>query len=304
MSTEGNEQTREPCDCTPESVEGLDCIAKRFARQSEVAGANFPRLAGYKVQFDTARDDYQKARDAVAADLAAITKKLAELKKDVECKLPDEKESCVKKALHKVKREIRECSEQNGCCAGPCEFPPAPSEPTVESLAGLIAKYSRDVAVSEKCFTDLVKEKTEIGTRVAAIKAEVDAIAAAVTADSSSKDWARLYARVLIAEWRMLPRQLWLGYATVNDYVDCLCQALDCAGQGWERIVELEGAKAELECREDAARAACERKKKDILGEVMKEYVKCCPAPPSASDDDNGEDDEDYDRGKQNSYSV
>ena len=311
MTTQDGTQTTEPCaDCTPESVEGLDCIAKRFAKQSEVAGQHFPRLADFKVQFDTARKDYQDARDAVAADLESLTKKLAELEKDVECKLADDKEHCVKKSLRKVKYEIKECSGQTGCCAGPCEFPSASSAPSVEELAGLIAKYTRDVAISEKCFGDLIKEKTEIGTRVTALKTEVDAIAAEVAADKAGKDWARLYARVLIAKWRLSGDQLWLGHS-VNSYVDCLCQALDCAGKGWERIVELEGAKAELECRENAAREACKAKKDNILGEVMKEYDKCCPPAGSDSngngdgdDDDDEDDDPDCDCGKHGASSA
>jgi hypothetical protein len=294
MSTESTAQTSEPSAECGTSVEGLACVAKRFEKQSEVAKESFEKLAEYKAKFDTARADYQKARDDVAADVEAAREKLAELIKDIECKLDDTKEQCVKDALHTVKCQIKDCRRPAGCCAGPCDFTGVSPTESLEDLAARIVKYRADVAESEKCFDTLIAHISAIPTWVEALKGEVDAIAAQLTAEAPRKEWDRLYARALIAAWKLQDAQLWKGYPTVNAFIDCLCKALECAAKGWEKIVELEGAKAERDCKKDADEKACERKQADMLGEVMKEYVKSCPQP---APDPNGEDGDESDCG-------
>jgi hypothetical protein len=274
-----------PCgDCDLGAIEDLACSAKRFQKQADVAKESLEKIPGYQTQFGTARSDYQAARDAVQADVAAAKKQLEDVLGQLKCRLDDDKEHCLEEALDKVIAAIRECAGVPGCCAGPCEFDADPGDDTAAALSGRIEQYRRDVKKSMDCFETLIAEQTELKTRATKIKADVAAIATDLAADVPGKDWARLYARALVAQWQLRPAQLWKGFPTVNDYVDCLCTALTCALKGWEAIAILEGIKAEMDCKAEAAAAACVKKQQDIVGEVMREYVCCCPP-----DDDNGD---------------
>jgi hypothetical protein len=286
--TSGGQTNGGPCaDCDLHAIEDLACSAKRFAQQAAVATESSARLTGYQASFATARADYQAARDAVQADLSATKRKLHDVIEDLECKLDDRDEECVKDAIDKVVAAIRECSGEPGCCVGDGDFEGPGDDETATQLAGRIDEYRREVAAAEKCFTDLIAETTAIAGRVADLKAEVDAIAGETHSESEDKDWVRLYARALIVRWKLRWRQLWKGFQTVNDYMDCLCKALQRALAGWEVIALLEGRKAELDCQDEAAAAACAKKWSDMIGEVMAEYVRCCP-PEDNDDDDCG----------------
>ncbi|WP_406185693.1 hypothetical protein [Streptomyces sp. NBC_01006] len=89
--------------------------------------------------------------------------------------------------------------------------------------------------------------------------------------------------------------EAWRGFAGVCEFVDCLCKALLCVLKGWQAIAVLEGARAELLCKEETRKAACERKRKETVEEVMAEYTRLCP-PCTAHPDGAEEEDPDEDR--------
>lgn len=278
MNAEATPSTDEPCvDCDLRAVGDLACSAKRFQKQADVANASLEQMTAFTTRFETAREDYQKARDAAQADVTAAKVQLDDILGQLRCRLDDDREQCLEEALKRVIASIRACTPTSGCCAGPCEFDATPGDDTAAKLSGRIEGYIRDVKKSTDCFESLIAEQTDLPARATKIRADIAAIATDLAADTPAKNYARLYARALVAEWQLKPGQLWKGFATVNDYFDCLCTSLTCALKGWEAVAVLEGIKAEMDCKADAATAACLKKQKDIIGEVMSEYVKCCP---------------------------
>ncbi|MBA2300996.1 MAG: hypothetical protein H0W08_00015, partial [Acidobacteria bacterium] len=280
----------QPCtDCDLGAIEDLACSAKRFQKQADVANGSLAALTEARAKFATARADYQAARDIAQANVRTAKTQLADVLETLRCKIDDSDEDCVKRAFQNVVVAIRACAKEPGCCAGPGDFDPTwDSDEPLSALVGRIEQYRSDVAVSTDCFAALVKEQTDLPARAAAIKTEVAAIATGLAADSPDKDLVRLFARALVARWQLKQRQVWLGYATVNDYVDCMCTSITNAMKGWEAIAILEGIRAELDCKAAAAAAACEKKQQDIVAEVMAEYVRCCP--PDDSDNGSQED--------------
>jgi hypothetical protein len=292
MDTNNPPPPDESCGgCDLGAIEDLSCNVKRFQRQAEVAAESLTILTDARAKFGTARADYQAARDATQADVRDAKTQLDETVETLECKIDDSDEECVRRALDKVITAIRECAGEPGCCAGPDDFDSAwecDQEP-LSALAGRIDQYRKDVAVSTDCFAALIKEQADLPARAASIKAEVASIAADLCADGNAKDLVRLYVRALVAKWQLKPKQLWKGYNTVNDYVDCLCTSLTNAMHGWEAIAILEGIRAECECKATGKAAACEKKQGDIVAEVLAEYIRCCP--PDDPGGSNGDDD-------------
>ena len=283
MNADAPPSNGDPCsDCDLERIEELACSAKRFQKQADVSKESLEQVTGFKTKFGTARNDYQKARDAAQADVTAARTQLEDVLGQLRCRLDDDKEECLDDALDTVVDAIRKCAGTPGCCVGTCDFDPEPGSDNAATLAGRIEQYRREVKKASDCFASLIAEQAEVPKRAKSLKDAVAAIAAEVAADNPAKDWARLYARALVAAWQLKPAQLWKGLPTVNAYVDCLCAALTCALKGWEAIAKLEGVKAELDCKEDAKKDACEKKQQNIIDEVMREYV--CKCPPDEDD--------------------
>jgi hypothetical protein len=298
MTTEAPESTRGSCaDCDPRDIDTAACAVQGIEKQAGVLAETdgFPKLLEYRAQFDSARGVYRTARDDAAADIAAMKKKLDDAIAELRCKLKKHYRRCVKDAFCKVKEELRECAgDPKDCCFDNIEFEGCQEGDDIASLAGRITIYRANVTRTHECIKELLDEPTAISTRVAALKAEVDAIAAGVDSADDVPAQVALYARALIARWELKPVQLWHGYVTVNSYMDCLCGALEHALRGWKVIAELEGCKAEKECIKAGVDAACKKKRDDMIGEVLREYTNCCPPD---SEPDNGDDDDDDDCG-------
>jgi hypothetical protein len=286
----------DPCgcggDCDPGAIDDLACSAKRYEKQAEIIKASLEKVTKYRDDYATARTRYQEARDAAAADVAAVSDQLADVLKAVRCQLKDHQQECLDDGLDKVVACIRSCAGDTGCCVGTCTFDPEPGDDAAAALRGRIEQYRRDVERAEKCFTKVIAEITELPKRVTSLKDNVAALAEEA-AGTGPKNWALLYARAIAAQWQLKPAQLYAGFDTVNDLVDCLCQALTCIMQGWEAIAVLEGIVAELDCKAEAAADACQKRQDDLVGEVMRHYDRCCkdkgtPPDPKPDDYDDG----------------
>lgn len=267
----------DPCvTCDLSAIDDLSCGAKRIQRQYEVTNESLAQLEDFKAKFTTARTDYGKARDTARTDVTAAGAQLKSVRDQLRCHLGDEQRSCLERALQKVIDEIQACGgEQGGCCAGPCTFDSTcTDQDTEDTLAARISQYRRDTLKNTACFTSLLAEQTALPQRAAKIRADVAQLAADAAADGT-KDYLRLFARVLVADHQL--QQVWNGFATVDAYVDCLCTALMCILKGWEALVVLEGALAELQCKDAGKAAACARKKEQTVDEVLAAYAKLCP---------------------------
>ena len=285
----------DPCcggDCDSGAIDDLTCSGKRFQTQAEIIASSLEAITKHREDFSTARSKYQAALDAATAEVSAARKVLGTvIKETLLCHVKGHSLECLDQGLVNAIACVRKCGGAGGCCAKPCEFDDDPGNETAAALKGRIEQYRRDVAAASACFADVLGQITALPTRVAALKAEVDAIKQEAEGSTEGKDWARLYARAIVARWEFADEQVYVGFPKADALVDCLCLSLTCIMKGWEAIAVLEGAVAEMDCKAEAAAERCRKRRADMVGEVMCHYDRCCedkPSDPKSDDcDDN-----------------
>ncbi|NPC44577.1 hypothetical protein [Nocardioides sp. zg-1230] len=299
MDTSTGTQTQDPTDssaCDGCDIVGVACATERYKKQAEVAEESAQALEGFQEKYDLARAAYSKARADAEADVAWSKKTLygkdsggkTSIKERLKCLLDDDQRKCLKESLRTVTAAITECSgaSTTGCCVGDCDYPHEPSEDeTVSSLAGLIAKYRAAATWNQACFGSLIDLATEIPQQTSEIRAAVAKLDEE-SKSASKENVVALYATYLVLKHRLAGGGLFGGFAHVNAYMDCLCKALQCSYAAWQAVIELEGRRALLECQDKAARDECDRKKREILEDLLGEYEKCKPAAVASSDHD------------------
>ncbi|MDJ0380016.1 hypothetical protein [Streptomyces sp. G-G2] len=149
---------------------------------------------------------------------------------------------------------------------------------TAATLSARIARYTADVLRDTACFVSLDGELTALPQRTAKIGPDAAQLLTDAADPVVSQDVVRLYARLLVLRRRI--HDAWRGFATVTAYVECLCMVLLCVLRGWRAIAVLKGARAELVCTEESLRAACLRKRNQLVEEVMAVYSRLCPPCP------------------------
>lgn len=286
----GGGQTEDPQDgvckpCDLGDVEGSVCKAKRYAKQAEVMTQVATDLDGYKKQYDDARKAFGDSWDATAEEIKAVRAQLDDIHKVLTCRMTDpHQKECLDKAAEKEFEVIDACAPPAGCCVGSCDFDDTVGEADdATSLGARIDAYRRDTSANIACFLSLVGEQKARADRVAALKAEVTALAT----DSASPDDTKLprwYARWLIADHQLHLSRLGHGFTKAVAYSDCLCKTLQCIAKGWDAIAVLEGARAELVCLDEAEKTKCERRTASVLVTILDTY-ECCmdgaePIPP------------------------
>ena len=108
--------------------------------------------------------------------------------------------------------------------------------------------------------------------RVQAAQDEIDAIAQA--AANGSWETVKLYAAVLVARRHLSLRDVWRGFANVNEYMECLCRALTCMIKGHAAIGELTRQAAVNQCHCESRKAACKYLEDNTVDEVLAEYLR------------------------------
>jgi hypothetical protein len=271
----------QPCDL--EGVEELACQAAKYQKQAEVMTQVATDLATYKTQYGEGRKTYGQAWEDTQAEIALVRAQLDEIYGLLQCRLTPGQKDCLDKAAEQVFDDIDTCTPDPGCCVGDCTFDDSVgADATVATLTQRIDDYRRLVKADTACFTSLIGEAKTITDQVAAIKTEVTALAADVTAPDNTK-LPRWYARWLIASYRLDVKHLGHGFTSVSAYSDCLCTALQCIAAGWAAIAVLEGARAELACLESAKEETCKLKIEQTLEAILEAYD-CCQ---SEQPDDN-----------------
>ncbi len=137
--------------------------------------------------------------------------------------------------------------------------------------------------------------------RVKDLQGEIDKITTA--AADGSWDPPQLYAAVLVARRHL--KDVWRGFANVNEYMECLCRALTCMIKGYAAIGELTRQAAVNQCYRDSWKTMCDDLAANTVAEVLAEYLRICE---SADEDRPGGDrpprhrfrDRDDDRGRDN----
>ena len=122
----------------------------------------------------------------------------------------------------------------------PVPVPPVPPAPTAAPGAAAAAPAAAPAAAGAPGAAAAppapsAPSLAALPARVQAVRSEIDAIAKA-TADGSWEP-AKLYAAVLVARRHL--KDVWRGFANVNEYMECLCRALTCMIKGHAAIGEL-----------------------------------------------------------------
>ncbi|RZU11367.1 hypothetical protein EV645_6533 [Kribbella rubisoli] len=261
---------------------GLACSTEMYKRQAEVAEESAKALDKYQEKFESARAAYAKARADAKADVEKAKQDLETVKQAL-CKLSIEDRKCLRDSYNKVYQAIKDCSgTTGGCCVGDCSYPTeATDSETTSSLAGLIDQYRQAAATNQACFANLIKLLDTIPAEITTLKKDVGDLVDQVGKAADKDVLVRLYAKYLVVRLGLEGDRLFGGFTSVNAYVDCLCRAMQCSYAAWQAVIELEGRKARLDCEDRARKAECERKRKDIVEDILCEYEKCKPTTPS-----------------------
>jgi hypothetical protein len=300
MSAEQESKPNEGLHCDPKDVLGIECDGERYKKQSEVSQEADAKLKEFKTQYDTARADYSRATRAARNSLKSILEKLDDIESQISCHVPDEIRACLKSAVCDVLDELKECDPvAAGCCAVdlPPETPTSGSEQPGKSaertptksveLTAAIAELRRVTTANTECFTRLGREAEQIGKRISDLESDVSSLMNDLKAEDRSYE--RLFVRWYIAVRRAKWSYLGGGFDNVDEYMDCLCRTLVLIGEGWRRIILLEGERSYQDCTEKAQKATCERKRANIVDDALS---RCTRKPDNADDTANGNHDD------------
>ena len=251
--------------------------------------------------YAAARSAYSAARNQQAPVVAQIGQTVEDLLERTRCQLDRDEIDRLHLAYSRVAQRLQRCGEGLGCCVDDAEnnddYDQRVRDCDPEETAGLIALLTQRTADAKACFDELITEAaSEMAARVGRLTAEVDAIKAALT--DGSKDAVTLYVEVLVARRHL--REVWRGFGNVNDYMECLCEALARFVTGHAAIGELTRKAAVHECHRKTWEDAGATLRSQTAAEVVAEYLRVCrerdddDAPPREdSDEDDGRSDED-----------
>jgi len=286
MTTAQRPTTRKPCD--PNEIGKLACGSKRIERQAAVTQEIQAKLDGYRASFATARADYTTAWKAAEADRTAAAATLEKVAKQLRCRLDEDTETCLDRVWGAVRDGLDNCAKgTEGCRVGPCDANDSvAADESLGSLAGRIEDLRNQATTHEATFEDLLEEITKLPERATRAKEEVttletDAHAAETASDAPAgavTSVVRLNARALVAGWRL--RHVRGGFDSIDDFLDCLCQALTAVLRTWSAVVILEGEKAYRACVAGADTDSCAVLLADPLTALLDRFVKECACPP------------------------
>jgi hypothetical protein len=274
-------QRRKPGpDCDPGLLDELDCKAKGIAAQAAYNAEHMGALAQARSDYDAARSGYRTAREAAFPIVQETRHQLAKVIDQLICLIDDRREvECLDQAWAIVKERLDTCGGETGGCyfSDDCDFDDEVRGCKPEQVPATIANITRRVTAAEDAFKDLIKEPTELPTRVNARKTEVEAIVTALAGDVKKANFRKLYATALVVRRRLAA--VWRGFDHTSAYVDCLCCALTCQLKGHTAIAILKGREAVHKCHQDAVDKACQRLRDNTADEVMAEYEHICSKP-------------------------
>ena len=89
-------ESTKPCEgCDLDEIDALTCKAKEIQKKAEVTTESLQTLDARRADFKAAKDAYTAAWAAAKADVDAATAKLTPLKKELACRLSDQKRQCL-----------------------------------------------------------------------------------------------------------------------------------------------------------------------------------------------------------------
>ena len=283
--------------CCEPGVDDLKCVAAGDKAKAVYNDTFEADLAKAKIDYEATRKAYRTEQHDAAPIVQDLENQIRHLVERIKCQIEQDRVwKCLDKAFCKVLEELKCCPTPKPCCSEDCEFPLDDIEDkSAAELAVLIAEYQKRIDDAKKCFNDLLGEPAALKTRVAEAKNEVAAITTDLGGDQAKLDLKRLYARALVAQWRI--KKIWGGFGQVQKFVDCLCQALICWTKGCRAVYDLTGAKAVAECVEQSKKDRCDKLRNETVEQVLATYDRLCAKPecddePADEDEDSSDDDD------------
>ncbi|MBG0737919.1 hypothetical protein IV500_00495 [Paeniglutamicibacter antarcticus] len=277
--------------CDPKLIDDVQCRMMGIAKEAEYNAPLKDALEKAKTDYELTRKSYRQARQDVQMKVQDLRHAVKQLTERVRCKIEQERVvRNIDRAFGQVVAELAKCQPDPGCCcsAEDCDFDLDITGIPYDELVKRVDKYQQRTDAASKCFTDLVGEPAALQLRVAACKDDVDKVNAALLADEATTDLKMLYAQALVAE-RGIER-VWLGFADVHEFVECLCCALTCWTNGCGAVSRLKGAQAERDCRRKAVDDHCLRLQTNTVDEIVAIYDKhCADERPCEKDKDRHE---------------
>jgi hypothetical protein len=287
-------------DCDPDLIDDLKCQAEGIAAQAAYNAATQPELLKASEDYATARGAYRTARAAATPQVQELRHQAKQLVERIRCQInQDQVVDCLDRAYRHICHRLEKCGDGGGCCsADDCAFDKTCPD-SYDELVRQIAEYQARVDREKACFATLIGEPAALTVRVAAVKAEIDAINADLAGDQATVDLKKLYVAALVAQRHL--DMVWNGFSHTRDYVDCLCRALTCWTKASDAVSVLTGCKAVKDCQKAARQKCCDDLATKTVEEILLEYERLCgsercededtPAPSDDDDEDHEEDD-------------
>jgi hypothetical protein len=282
-------------DCRPGTLDSYGCGREAVKARAEydAAHADGPDPE----QYDTARVAYGAARNEAGPVVYSVRQQLEHVTEQIRCLINDsEVVDHLDRAWRRVKRRLRHCTEREGCCTDDnCseEFDTDVTDHGIEVIEARIAQYEHRTTEAEKCFKRLTEEPDRLRARVDVVKQEVTDLVAEVGGDSATTDYKRLYAKALVADWKL--DRIWWGFDHTHDYVDCLCETLQCSLRGRAALSELTGELALRNCMRARKDERCRHLRDNVVDGVIEAYVNGRLPRHPHEDEDSYEEEEPYD---------
>jgi hypothetical protein len=275
----------EPCDLG--TIDKLHCDGVALQEQADLITSYEEGIEPRRTKLTAARGAYSTSRKEAAAKIKAIDEQLKNLEDQLTCLLKGEDLDCLKDAYQEVQDKLAECGGTSvGCCAeDDCQFDDEIPEQD-KDLVAKIAEIEARVAAALACFDSIDDEPADLTKRVGDLSDDVDELVTAVC-DDPPADRPELYIRLLILQKRR--KDVWNGFADVNAFYDCLCQALTCAVSGQAVLVKLKGEQKRRDCVKGKEKERCDDLRKDVVAETVAAYLRLCKC--SDKDDKSGDDD-------------
>src|SRR6476659_3543832 len=101
---ERDTESTKPCEgCDLDEIDALTCKAKKIQKQADVTTESLQKIDKRRADFKAAKEAYTAAWAAAKADVDAATNKLTPLKKELDCRLSEQKRQCLVEVWEQVK---------------------------------------------------------------------------------------------------------------------------------------------------------------------------------------------------------
>jgi hypothetical protein len=277
-------------DCDPDRIDDLKCQREGIKAQAEYNDKSGPDLVAAAKAFDTARAAYRDKRMEIDKDVTLLGEEVKRLIERIRCLFKDDGVlRCLDEAFGCVVQKLKDCKHDGGCCSTePCNFT-KDCPPDYNDLVRKISEYEARLEQEKACFDTLKDEPENLKKNLDVVEKEIEALKTTLSGDLEKVDLKKLYADALVAQRHLA--LVWNGFATTQQYVDCLCRALTCWTKASDALSALKGCLAIKKCQKRSKDERCADLKTKTAIEVLLEYERSCGSGTCNDPTDSGDSD-------------